>query len=181
MRQSKGFTLIELLIVIAVLGILIIAILSALDPLEQMRKARDAGRKSDAGQLLAAYERYYATFQCYPWDLNAPNCSNVTAVSRGTAVNITTALLTTGVDSGLITQGELKAVFRNRSTVVNSQLWVSENSTRSVSVCVEPESRSARQGGMGTLYDNRTQSAASVILSCSGTYPTTNCYICLPQ
>ena len=79
----KGFTLIELLIVIAILGILAVAVLSAINPVEQMKKARDAGRKSDAAELLNAHERYFTTFGCYPWENVAGVC---TATALGSAV-----------------------------------------------------------------------------------------------
>lgn len=180
MRQPKGFTLIELLIVIAVLGILIIAILSAIDPLEQIRKARDSGRKSDSGQLMSAYERYFSTFQCHPWDTNSPNCSTVVTASRTTGV-VPDFTSTTGDDWDLIEQGELKDAFANRQSITNSEMWVSEDARRNVSVCFEPESRSARQGGMGTLFNNSI--AGSVITACPvvNSYPTSDCFICLPQ
>jgi len=57
-----GFTLIELLVVIAVLGILASVVLVAINPAERMNEARDAGRKSDVGQVSVALESYYATY-----------------------------------------------------------------------------------------------------------------------
>ena len=180
LKLSRGFTLIELLIVIAVLGILVVAILSALDPLEQLRKARDAGRKSDAAELLAAYERYYTTYNCYPWDTGAPTCTAV--VNRAVAVNPNFAVA--GDDYRLITQGEMKAQFANRRTVVattpaNQRLYVSEAAGRQVSVCFEPESGSARTAGAQGPLRNNTNSATAVCGA--GAYPSTTCYICVPQ
>ena len=178
MKQNKGFTLIELLIVIAVLGILIVAILSAIDPLEQIRKARDAGRKSDSAELLSAYERYYSTFQCYPWDIGAPSCSTVIAATRTTAVNPWTG--TDTEDEELVTQGELKSQFPGRSTIAASELFMSEDALdRQVTVCFEPESKSGRQGGYGSLSGNDTGGGTA---DCTGAYDTTTtCYVCLPQ
>lgn len=179
MIKNKGFTLIELLIVIAVLGILIVAILSAIDPLEQIRKARDAGRKSDAAELLSAYERYFSTFQCYPWDTNAPQCSRVTTASRSIATWPDFA----GSELDLITQGEVKAQFGNRDTIANSDIWMSENVSRQITTCFEPESASGRNGGYGDLAGNATGLAGSV--DCSGPYvggsDAESCYVCLPQ
>lgn len=183
MRQTKGFTLIELLIVIAVLGILIVAILSAVDPLEQIRKARDAGRKSDSAELLSAYERYYSTFQCFPWDANSPDCDDVTTASR---TSVTTPIWTTGgqTDFELIERGELKGTFPNRNSLQNDNIWMVELSTRELHVCFEPESRSGRIGGYGNLSGSVTDLTTSG-LDCTGDYvgttDTATCWVCLPQ
>jgi prepilin-type N-terminal cleavage/methylation domain-containing protein len=183
MRKSKGFTLIELLIVIAVLGILVVAILSALDPLEQIRKARDSGKKSDAAELLAAYERYFTTYQCYPWESTGTQpCENV-PILRTAATNPDFTSSTEDYD--LINQGELKAQFANRESVdpanpAGERLWVSEAAnSRQVSVCYEPESRSARQGGLGPTR-NITNSSADTC-AVPGSYPDTSCFVCVPQ
>lgn len=183
MKKVKGFTLIELLIVIAVLGILVVAILSAIDPLEQIRKARDAGRKSDAAELLSAYERYYTTFQCYPWDTLAPNCSTVITASRTGATNPDFG--TGGDDYELVTQGELKQQFTTRSTIDNDELWISENATtRQSTVCFEPESKTGRQGGYGDLSQSAVGTGTSP--NCTAAYvgggaSTQSCWVCLPQ
>ena len=66
-KSNKGFTLIELLIVVVIIGILSVAVLSAINPIEQINKATDQGKKSDAAELLNALERYFTTFQAYPW------------------------------------------------------------------------------------------------------------------
>ncbi len=187
MKNTKGFTLIELLIVIAVLGILIVAILSAIDPLEQIRKARDAGRKSDAAELLSAYERYFSTFQCYPWDSGAPNCSTITDSSRPgpSRPNFDTDWSGTG-DTELLTQGEIKPQFADRGTVSNSELWMGENVDRQITVCFEPESKSGRSGGYGDITCE-LPGISSTVLDCGtqgyqgGNDTTENCWVCLPQ
>jgi prepilin-type N-terminal cleavage/methylation domain-containing protein len=183
MNKTKGFTLIELLIVIAVLGILIVAILSAIDPLEQIRKARDAGRKSDAAELLSAYERYYSTFQCYPWDDGAPQCAGDDDADRTAEVN--PWLGTDTEDFELITQGELKAQFTNRDSIQSSELWVIEDVDKNVTVCFEPESKSGREGGYGTLNGDITSSIEPNDCSsdpyAGGDDNTATCWICLPQ
>lgn len=180
-RSTKGFTLIELLIVIAVLGILIVAILSAIDPLEQIRKARDAGRKSDAAELLSAYERYFATFQCYPWDPGHPDCSSVTTASRVTATwpNFSSD------DRDLITQGEVKSQFPQRTSITNSEIWVSEDLvSRGVTTCFEPESKSGRADGYGQTFGSPIGDTA-VPVNCSAAYGGGavggSCWVCLPQ
>lgn len=176
--KNKGFTLIELLIVIAVLGILIVAILSALDPLEQIRKARDAGRKSDAAEMLSAYERYYTTYNCYPWDTGAPKCTAESTITSPTNPDFTTG----GNSADLILQGELKDQFANRDSVQDNELWfVEEASTRQVSVCFEPESRSGRQEGQGPTVDQYNQLPATCSIPASPSYPDGSCYVCVPQ
>lgn len=67
MKQKKnGFTLLELLIVIGILAILSTLVLTIVDPLAQFRKASDARRKSDLGQIQKALEQYYQDNGAYP-------------------------------------------------------------------------------------------------------------------
>lgn len=61
---SRGFTLIELLVVIVILGILATIGLGSFQ--SSQRKARDARRKSDLGQLITALEAYYNDTGAYP-------------------------------------------------------------------------------------------------------------------
>lgn len=176
---KKGFTLIELLIVISVLGILAVAVLSAINPLEQMRKARDARRKSDAAELLNAYERYFTTFGCYPWENLAGSCS-------GTATNLTTANPTfaaAGNSYELLSKQEVKDQFKSRASVSDAELFVSESTVAAtlgqVSVCFSPESQSARQGGLGTVMNQSNAATAT----CGGAYVKNDatCNVCIPQ
>ena len=62
--KNKGFTLIELLVVIAIIGILSSVVLASLN--SARRKARDARRVSDMGQLQLALEMYYNDNTAYP-------------------------------------------------------------------------------------------------------------------
>ncbi len=66
--MKKGFTLIELLVVITLIGILAVAVLSAINPIEQINKARDAGKRADASQLISALDRYFASNLKFPWN-----------------------------------------------------------------------------------------------------------------
>jgi len=167
-NYKKGFTLIELLIVIAVLGILATAVLSAINPIEQMKKARDAGRKSDAAELLNAYERYYTTFGEYPWLTAGISGANPTFGG-------------TGNSQELIDTDEMKQQFTTRDTLV--ELYVSEATDETVSVCFEPESKTGRMGGMGKLVPLNTGGVQTPILECTDleNYTTDDCFICLPQ
>jgi len=167
--RSSGFTLIELLIVIAVIGLLAVALLSAINPAEQLKKSRDAARKSDAAELLNAYERFYTTFDEYPWTYGP------LGLSMGTPAN---PVFTSGGNSAaLITTSELKGQFTGRSTVVGLELWVSEDSGNNVHVCYEPESMSARNGGLGPLKLRDNTGAPT----CGASYPDNSCYVCVPQ
>jgi len=65
-RLSKGFTLIELLIVITIIGILAVALLPSV--LGAPARARDAARKADLNNIIAAIETYNSDHQHYPAD-----------------------------------------------------------------------------------------------------------------
>lgn len=180
--KTKGFTLIELLIVVALIGILAVALLSAINPIEQAKKARDAGRKSDSAELLNAYERYYSTYGCYPWARTTGVCGTDSLVG-GVAFH---PVFTAGGDSeDLITVEEMKAQFANRDSITNTDadktLFVSESDTGIMSVCFEPESTNARNGGLGQLQNNTNSAAAGTVTCGTGGYPDTTCYVCVPQ
>lgn len=171
---KKGFTLIELLIVIAVLGILAVAVLSAINPVEQLKKARDARRKSDVAELLNAYERYYTTFNCYPWEHLGATCDT----SQG--LDSSNPAFASGENSfELLAKEELKAEFENRESVANGEMYVTEATNGQVSVCFSPESQSARAGGLGPLREQDNGATGS----CGTTYTASDaqCNVCVPQ
>ena len=60
----KGFTLIELLIVITIIGIFAVALLPSI--VGAPGRARDAQRKADLNNIIAALETYNADKQAYP-------------------------------------------------------------------------------------------------------------------
>ncbi len=69
---SKGFTLIELLIVITIIGILAVALLPSV--LGAPARARDAARKADLNNIIAALETYNSDNQDYPDAAAAGDC-----------------------------------------------------------------------------------------------------------
>lgn len=172
-RKNTGFTLIEILIVMVLIGILAVALLSAINPVEQIKKARDNQRKSDAAELLNAYDRYYTTQGCYPWDTACDGTG-----TRDTATNPNFAA--GGDDEPLVADGEVKQQFANRDTLPD--LWVSETASL-VSVCFEPESESARTGGIGPLMqDGLNQTSGGTCgASYSGGGLSAPCFVCVPQ
>ena len=68
---ESGFTMIELLITIGVLAILAVFALAAVNPIDQFKKAKDAQRKSDLGQLQKVLEQYYQDWGHYPPSSNS--------------------------------------------------------------------------------------------------------------
>jgi len=169
--MKKGFTLIELLVVITLIGILAVAVLSALNPIEQINKARDAGRRSDAAQIMSAIDRYFASTEQFPWnnvgwdDINKiatiDTAFKVTAEKAGVGIcgvaapgNPTTGVSSdaTGctIDGLLISSSELKSQFGKRkafrTTPVAEDVFyvIKETNDPSVAVCFIPSSKATR-------------------------------------
>lgn len=87
---SRGFTMIELLITIGVLAILAVFALAAVNPIDQFKKAKDAQRKSDLGQIQRVLEQYYQDWGHYPpssasYQIEDEKTNPVTVVTWGGA------------------------------------------------------------------------------------------------
>lgn len=65
-NEARGFTLIELLVVIAIVAIFAAIVLFAVN--QARIKGIDAGRKSEAQELVKAFELYYADNGRYPFN-----------------------------------------------------------------------------------------------------------------
>lgn len=189
-RFSLGFTLVELLIVIALIGVLAVAVLAAINPLEQLNRARDTGMESDASQLLAAVDRYYATQEKFPWVV-AP-ITNDSALAMVSAKDPTIGVCgdaTCTTDGLLLGQYELKSEFRNRkfikATAETDQLYLGKliGASSSVYACWVPTSKAKRT--KATHQTDIIPSAASTCdpLAAGRTWATLvdSCFICIPQ
>ena len=151
-KMKKGFTLIELLVVISVIAVLAVAVLSSINPVEQINKAKDTASKSDASEFLNATERYFATFNCYPWDTTSGVCPDqkpVAAVGPNPIGEMTDSL------DELSSKNEMKSQFSTRvadqttATDKNVLLVSEEAVTNLVHVCFLPSSKAftAQQNG----------------------------------
>lgn len=136
----KGFTLIEILIVIVIIGVLAVAVLSAINPIEQVNKARDAGNRSDAAELLNGVERYYATFGEYPWDVtgDTPPADSLEDVVGPPAAG--------SWEEQLTTVGEMKPEFWDRESITDATgISIRQYDVNLVRVCFTPVSQSFLQ------------------------------------
>lgn len=184
---ARGFTLVELLIVIALLGIIATIVIAAINPIEQANRARDAGYKADASQLISATERYFASHNNFPWVVLDKTTYANNDVSYGfvNASEIDVGICGDsgcGTDGELITSFELKTEFRSRNfiakraSVIDSMyLGKAQGASASTYACYVPASKSNRDtactnGQVYTLSDTGVRSPQSC--TSSSTWPT---------
>lgn len=183
--------MIELLVVIAIIGILAVAVLSAINPIEQINKGRDTGRRSDAGELIGAIDRYYASISYYPWDTSNnydPSAVDWVNVGSGWYDNGGTDL----VLDKLIDTNEIKPGLSNRLQSYSGQntlkAYFAGGNTSSFYVCFLPASYAFQKEAYDRCQDASRWGQDSPYYA-STNYPcgtectasTMNgCYICLP-
>jgi prepilin-type N-terminal cleavage/methylation domain-containing protein len=201
---AKGFTLVELLIVIALIGVLAVAVLAAINPLEQLNRARDTGMESDASQLLAAIDRYYASHEEFPWVTVDREAGGNTIINDSAIGFINAQVESIGIcgadcadnDGVLLTNLELKSEFRNRKFVTTiaetEMLYIGkeDGASSSVYACWIPTSMAKRDKATKTLAitDDIADPADFDDTVCDPkaddiTWLTTDasCFYCIPQ
>lgn len=165
----KGFTLVELLIVIALIAILSVAVLATINPIEQSNKARDSKFKNDAAEVMNSYERFYASQNKYPWNMDtdgdgdvsgtevAAGANNIAFFSRDWRFGILDSSHETTA-SQLISTSELKSAFAGKEPFKSTVTAGSEDamylfhSNDSNYVCFCPKANANRTGDVaGTL------------------------------
>lgn len=157
---ARGFTLVELLIVIALLGIIATIVIAAINPIEQANKARDAGYKNDASEVVSAVERYYASQNQFPWTTLNDTIDADTEFGWVDAADTTVGLCaaagsscqnTTASPAPLIASYELQTSFLSKSWIgtnvtASDKLYIGKatGASSGVYVCWVPKSNSAR-------------------------------------
>lgn len=191
-KNRKGFTMIELLVVIAVIGVLAVAVLSAINPIEQINKGRDTGRRSDAGEVLSAIDRYYASLGWYPWELTSTTPPTSVEVGEATWANVDAKTDgTTTILAKMVATNEIKEGLMTRLQALGAtdkiKVWFKGSvSGASVYTCFLPKSKAFQTEAAVRCVTNAATAWGSdspTALACPGTCtlltPST-CYICLP-
>jgi len=154
---SKGFTLVELLIVIALLGVIATIVIAAINPIDQANKARDAGYKNDASEVVSAVQRYYASQSNFPWTTVTPATTAdvvfpwVSVDSPLVGLCTVAAGCANSSPAPLVSSYELQTSFLSKSWINNTsatdKLYVGKaaGSSSGVYVCWVPKSNSNRQ------------------------------------
>lgn len=197
-RFLVGFTLVELLIVIALIGVLAVAVLAAINPLEQLNRARDTGMESDASQLLAAIDRYYASQEKFPWVVEDASLNNDSSFGFMSAKDGRVGICDYPAGASdctaqgeLLSTLELKSEFLNRKFIAAEDteetdlLYVGkeEGASSSVYACWVPKSRSNRVKATQTLTGTPLALGTSATPCVDLTYAglSTSCVICIPR
>lgn len=196
-KLAQGFTLVELLIVIALLGVIATIVIAAINPIEQANRARDAGYKADASQLLSAIERYFAAKSDFPWVVvDSATYANDDTFGYVSAANVDVGVCGSSctADGELINALELKPEFKDRDFIKKEgdafqELYVGKDAGSSASVyaCYVPMSKSNRDTActndrVYTLGSDGTRT--TVTCTSSSTWPTgasTPWVACVPE
>lgn len=191
-KFKKGFTMIELLVVIAVIGVLAVAVLSAINPIEQINKGRDTGRRSDAGEVLSAIDRFYASLGWYPWEIISATPAikvdpweDVDVKKDGPGILILQKMVDTNeIKEGLKTR--LVALGPTDKIKVYYHSDIGTVSGSSVYTCFKPKSKSFQTEAAIRCVTNNTTAwgadspkAVACPATCTLAAPA-DCYICLP-
>lgn len=124
MKQTarQGFTLIELLVVIAIVAVLATVVFAAINPLERIKQTKDAGRRSDVGQIVTALESYLTTNSQGKYPIVTGSVTGLTVLTTAdlkriptgspnytynSAADGTQATIYASLESGAITTGGL--------------------------------------------------------------------------
>jgi prepilin-type N-terminal cleavage/methylation domain-containing protein len=190
-QLKKAFTLIELLIVIVIIGVLAVAVLSAINPIEQIKKAQDAGKRSDSAELLNALERYYTTYQQYPWErtnpvIAVPDIGDAAVpvatpgANPGDPVDVAAWLIDpAGAElATLIATDELKQEFGARDSLTSLYVFHDADDTDLVTVCFPPESQTSR---LQARYLPTGEDVTDYANECTFLDAATTCLMCVPE
>lgn len=175
---NRGFTLIEVLLVIAIIAIIAAAVLSAINPIEQVNKGRDTGMKNDSAEFLNAAERYFVTFECYPWARDASGVCG-TAEPAGDKISSMDDGATAGTVAyalkELENKQEIKPQYKTRKSLDN--VYVTQDTNDQVHVCYLPTSATFQEQAKeaGLQRDGETTGCTPDAQTAAG------CHICLPE
>ncbi len=106
-----------------------------LDPVEQLDQATDMQLLSDATLLINALERYYTTFQKYPWGEVPPQAQ--CPLMRGNPLTCDSLNGLVDVNS-LIDEGEVREDFATKEL---NRLLITEDGEKYIHICFEPQSQ----------------------------------------
>lgn len=180
---GAGFTLIELLVVITLIAILAVAVLATINPVEQRRKGIDVGAANAAGEFYAALERYFTTFNCYPWDadigpgLGPEDVGDCSDPAPADGDDITDANIQL-----LLEAGEIKNLLWNRmATAPYDTSTFSEDANGEPHVCFLPTSRAYMGIASDDQFDANPNPAALIAVCDNAGLAATPCYICSPD
>ncbi len=142
-KSNKGFTLIELLIVIVIIGILSGVVLSVLNPIDQINKAQDQGKKATAAAIISALERFYVTYERYPWPTlgttpGAAGTATTVFIQGSTGINSAWLDSTATGATSLVSTTELKPDIARRPELKELQVYTYGSGL--VRICFRPES-----------------------------------------